>query len=72
MSKQQIKITVPGISARNWKTLVEVKAVFSEEEIVTMVHRYCDAQDHARNYRQKHAERVKAVMSRAKEEGWVS
>lgn len=66
-SSTTIKISVPSINARNWASMAEVKAVFSDEEIVTMVHRYCDAQDHARNYRVRRAEEFKALKARVAE-----
>lgn len=69
MVRDQIKITVPDVSKRNWKSLEEVKKIFTDEEITTIVHRYCDTQDHAKVYRVKRAARIKAVMAMAKEQG---
>lgn len=69
MSTSQIKITVPDVTARTWKSLKDVQAVFTDQEILTMVHRYCDAQDHAKNYRVNRAAKIKAVMEIAKEKG---
>lgn len=71
MSQETLKIRVPSPTARNWKTMAEIKAVFSDDEIITMVHRYCDSQDHAKAYRQRRADKVKVVMAKAKAEGWL-
>lgn len=56
-----LKIAVPPVETREWKTLEELRAKFSDQEIVEMAHRYCDAQDHARRYRVNRAARIKAM-----------
>lgn len=69
MSDNTLKITVPDATKRSWKTLAQVQAQFSEEELVAIVHRYCDTQDHAKTYRVRRAAKIKAVMQIAKENG---
>lgn len=58
---EQIKISVPDVTTRDWRSLAELKTVFSEAEIVAMCHRWCDTQDHAKRYRVRAAARVKAM-----------
>lgn len=62
-----IKITVPDVTTRDWKLVEDLP--FTAEEIVTIVHRYCDAQDHAKKYRVRVAAKNKLIMARAKELG---
>lgn len=69
MSDSTLKITVPDVKTRTWNTLKEVQAQFTEEELVAIVHRYCDTQDHAKTYRVRRAAKIKAVMALAKEHG---
>lgn len=67
-----LKITVPDVTKRNWKTLKEVSATFTEDELVAIVHRYCDTQDHAKTYRVRRAAKIKAVMQIAKDNGLLN
>lgn len=60
-SKSTLKITVPPAEERDWTTLDETP--FTAEEILTIVHRYCDAQDHAKNYRVKAAQAAKDLKA---------
>lgn len=69
LSAKKIEIKVPEVSERMWKSLDEVMTTFSEEEVVQIVHRYCDAQDHAKAYRSRRAARVKAALAYAADAG---
>lgn len=57
---KKLEIAVPPVSARTWKFIEDVP--FSPEEIVAIIHRYCDAQDHAKAYRARRSEKVKAAL----------
>ena len=57
-NKSTLRIAIPEVSTRNWKFIKDLP--FTPEEIVTICHRYCDAQDHAKNYRVKAATNAKA------------
>lgn len=60
-----IQIHVPN--TRNWTTLAAVKAVFTDEQIVEMVHRYCNDQDYRKAYRTRRNERNKVLLALGKE-----
>lgn len=62
-----LKIKIPQAEMRNWKFIEDVP--FTSEEIMEIIHRYCDAQDHAKSYRVRRAEHVKAVLAAAKKAG---
>lgn len=64
-----LKITVPSPDQREWKTLEDVLADFTSEEVVQIVHRYCDSQDHAKRYRVNRASRIKAMETVLKAQG---
>lgn len=64
-----LKIAVPQTQTRTWKTLEEVLKTFTPEEVVQIVHRYCDAQDHALKYRQRRAARIKAMTEMLTDQG---
>lgn len=63
--KSGVKIVVPPTLQRNWETLDEMP--FTIEQIVEIVHRWCDAQDHAKNYRQRRAAKDKMLKMRVAE-----
>lgn len=66
-----IKIAIPDVTTRTWKNMKDIQQVFTDEQIVTIVHRYCDSQDHAKNYRVNAAARVKAMKARLEELGEI-
>lgn len=69
MEAKKMVIEIPHISSRTWKTLDEIKKVYNEQEIVQIVHRYCDSQDHAKNYRQRAKSKVDAMKAALTEAG---
>lgn len=56
----KLVIPVPPVTSRTWKFIEDLP--YTPEQIVAIVHRYCDAQDHAKNYRVNRAARVKAAL----------
>jgi hypothetical protein len=56
-----LRIAVPPVSSRTWKTLPELLTHFTEGEVCEMCHRYCDGEDHRRRYRLARNARVKAM-----------
>lgn len=62
-TRKQIKIAVPPLSERlEWQELGDLP--FDAEVIMEIVQRYCDSQDHAKNYRLRRQEefnRLKAL-----------
>lgn len=68
-SNKKIEVKVPSVSVRTWKTIDDLGKQFTNEEIVQMVHRYCDQQDHAKSYRQRRAAKIKKLMELADEHG---
>ena len=69
LSAKKMVIQIPAISQRTWKTLEEVMKVYKPEEIVQIVHRYCDSQDHAKAYRVRRAEKIKMMEALIEEHG---
>lgn len=70
MTTDSMKITVPDGSDRDGiKTLAGWKEVFSESELVEIIHRYCNTQDSAKKYRQSAAEKSKALAVWLKAQG---
>lgn len=61
MAQEMMRIVVPQAQERTWKTLEQVLTAFSKEQVLEIVHRYCDAQDHARNYRQRAQQKQRAM-----------
>ena len=51
----------------DWTTIEQVKAQFTEEDIVEMVNRYQDTQKHAIAYRKRSAEKNKLMAARLAE-----
>lgn len=64
-----IQVSVPEVSERSWTTLDELREAFSDQEIVTMVHRYCDAEQYRREYRKRRDAKMRAYVKAAKEAG---
>lgn len=62
-TKSTMKISVPAQATRLTWTSIE-DTPFSAEEIFEIVQRYCDSQDHAKNYRHKAALKVKLLKAR--------
>ena len=63
-----MKIKVPSAIARTgWKFIEDLP--FTAEEIVEIVGRYCDAQDHAKNYRVRRAESFKVMKAELESRG---
>lgn len=60
---QTLKIKVTPIEKRTWKSLEEVSQIYSDAEMLEMIHRYQDAQDHAINYRHKAQEKNKQMKA---------
>lgn len=63
------KIAVPPPTLRTWRSLPEVLAVFSPDEVCLMVHRYCDSQDYAKAYRSRKAATLVAMKAALAEAG---
>lgn len=66
---KKLVVKVPDITTRTWTTLEQIQSVFTEQELVQIVHRYCDSQDHAKNYRQNVKERIQAMKDKLAELG---
>lgn len=62
-NKPTVKITVPALALRvKWTSLVDTG--WDEGTLLEIVQRYCDAQDHAKNYRQRAAAKRKLLTER--------
>jgi hypothetical protein len=59
-----LKIKITPIGQRTWTSLDAIRKVYTEEEMVTMIHRYQDAQDHAIDYRKKAQVKTKTMKAR--------
>lgn len=59
----QLKITVPDLPTRlAWETLEDLP--WPPEVIFEIVMRYCDTQDHAKNYRKRSALKTQLLKAR--------
>ena len=60
----RIVVSVPPAERRNWTDLKAVQIVFTDEQIVEMVHRYCDMADYRAAYRTRRNAKDKAIRAR--------
>lgn len=68
-TKKQMKITVPPMEERlEWVNMEDLP--YDAEVIMEIVHRYCDSQDHAKNYRTRRADEFK-MLKALKAEGKI-
>lgn len=55
---------VEDVKRVDWRTIEDWQEMFSDEQIVEMLHRYMDAQSHAKNYRERAADRTKLLKEK--------
>ncbi len=65
MNNNSMVIKVPA--ERNWKTLADVRKVYSETEITEIVTRYCDQMELRKEYRNKRNAEQRRILAWAKE-----